>query len=278
MKNLFLRLKKLSISTKLALSFIIIILFVGIFSSIICIHPYNLPSGLSFESPSREHILGTDDLGIDLFSQICYGGKLSLTVGIITAILSGIVGMILGVLSGYYGGIIDTIIMRVVDIATVLPDLPMMILLGSFFGPSIKNVIIVLVLFSWSTPTRIIRSKVISIKKENYVVVAKSYGASFYYLMFKHFLPQVLPILMVTVIKLTSKAIVAEASLSFLGLADPTSKSWGLILNHAINFKGIYFTNYWKWWVIAPLVAIILLIFSISIISRDLEKICNKKL
>lgn len=278
MKNLFLKFKQLSLSTKIALSFIIIILFVGIFSSVICVYPHNLPSGLSFESPNKEHIFGTDDLGIDLFSQICYGGKLSLIVGIITALLSGCIGAILGILSGYYGGTLDSIIMRIVDITTVLPDLPMMILLGAFFGPSITNIIIVLVLFSWATPTRIVRSKVMSIKKEAYIVVAKSYGANFYHLMMKHFLPQVLPILMITVIKLTSKAIISEASLSFLGLADPTSKSWGLILNHAINFKGIYFTNYWKWWVIAPLVAIISVVFSISIISRDLEKVCNKKL
>lgn len=83
---------------------------------------------------------------------------------------------------------------------------------------------------------------------------------------------------MVTIIKLTSKAIVAEAGLAFLGLGDPTSKSWGLILNHAINFRGIYFTDFWKWWVMAPLIAIIFLVLSIAIISRDLEKILNEKL
>jgi peptide/nickel transport system permease protein len=211
-------------------------------------------------------------------SQIFYGARLSLIIGFSTSILAGLGGAILGVLSGYYGGLTDKIIMRLTDIMIALPDLPMMILLGAFFGPSIKNIVLVLVLFSWTGPARIIRSKVISIKKEAYIVMAKSYDASFYHLLKTHFLPEIMPILAITTIKITSRAIVAEAGLSFLGLGDPTSKSWGLILNHAINFKGIYFTEYWKWWVIAPLFSMMMLILSISYVSRDLEKVLNEKL
>ncbi len=263
---------------KIAILFMILLIFMAIFSPYICSHPYNLPSGSPFEPPNGVHWFGTDDLGMDLFSQICYGARISLLVGISAALIAGIGGGILGILAGYYGGIIDKIIMRIVDIMIVLPDLPMMIILGAFFGPSIKNIIFVLAFFSWTGPARIVRSKVLSMKKENYILVAESYGAGFGYLLFKHFIPEILPILMVTIIKLTSKAIVAEAGLAFLGLGDPTSKSWGLILNHAINFRGIYFTDFWKWWVMAPLIAIIFLVLSIAIISRDLEKILNEKL
>lgn len=263
---------------KIAILFMILLIFMAIFSPYICSHPYNLPSGSPFEPPNGVHWFGTDDLGMDLFSQICYGARISLLVGISAALIAGIGGGILGILAGYYGGIIDKIIMRIVDIMIVLPDLPMMIILGVFFGPSIKNIIFVLAFFSWTGPARIVRSKVLSMKKENYILVAESYGAGFGYLLFKHFIPEILPILMVTIIKLTSKAIVAEAGLAFLGLGDPTSKSWGLILNHAINFRGIYFTDFWKWWVMAPLIAIIFLVLSIAIISRDLEKILNEKL
>lgn len=263
---------------KIAILFMILLIFMAIFSPYVCSHPYNLPSGSPFEPPNGVHWFGTDDLGMDLFSQICYGARISLLVGISAALIAGIGGGILGILAGYYGGIIDKIIMRIVDIMIVLPDLPMMIILGAFFGPSIKNIIFVLAFFSWTGPARIVRSKVLSMKKENYILVAESYGAGFGYLLFKHFIPEILPILMVTIIKLTSKAIVAEAGLAFLGLGDPTSKSWGLILNHAINFRGIYFTDFWKWWVMAPLIAIIFLVLSIAIISRDLEKILNEKL
>lgn len=278
MRKTILKFNRFSTSGKIAIVFILMLILMGIFSTHICTHPYNLPSGSPFEPPSRDHWLGTDDLGIDLFSQICFGAKISLLIGISAAILAGIGGGILGILAGYYGGIIDRIVMRIADIIIVLPDLPMMILLGAFFGPSIRNIVIVLALFSWTSPARIVRSKILSMKKENYILVAESYGAGFGYLLVKHFIPEILPLLTVAVIKLTSRAIVAEAGLAFLGLGDPTSKSWGLILNHAINFKGIYFTNYWKWWIMAPLTAIVLLVLSIAVISRDLEKILNEKL
>lgn len=278
MEKVNFKFNRFSIGGKISIIYITILIIMALFSTYICSHPYNLPSGSAFESPNREHLLGTDDLGMDIFSQICFGARISLLVGVSAALLSGVCGGILGVLAGYYGGLTDRIIMRIADIMIVLPDLPMMILLGAFFGPSIKNIIFVLAFFSWTTPARIVRSKVLSIKSENYILVAESYGASFHYLLWKHFIPQILPLLMVSIIKLTSKAIVAEAGLAFLGLGDPTSKSWGLILNHAINFKGIYFTDYWKWWIMAPLVAIISLVFSIAIISRDLEKILNEKL
>ena len=278
MRKTTLKINRFSIGGKISIVFIIALIIMGLFSTYICIYPYDLPSGAPFEPPNRIHLLGTDDLGMDLFSQICFGARISLFVGVTAALIAGIGGGVLGILAGYYGGILDKIIMRVADIMIVLPDLPMMILFGSFFGPSLKNIIFVLAFFSWTTPARIVRSKVLSTKNENYILVAESYGAGFGYLLWKHFIPEILPILMVTIIKLTSKAIVSEAGLAFLGLGDPTSKSWGLILNHAINFKGIYFTDYWKWWVVSPLVAITFLVISIATISRDLEKILNEKL
>lgn len=273
-----LKFKKFTIWGKLSIIFILMIIFIGIFAPYISPYPHNAPSGMSLEPPNKNHLLGTDDLGIDLFSQIFYGARISLIIGFTTSILAGLGGAILGVISGYYGGVIDKIIMRLADMIIAIPNLPMMILLGAFFGPSIKNIVLVLVLFSWTTPARTIRSKVVSIKEEPYIIMAKSYGASFPHLFKTHFLPEIMPILAITIIKTTSKAIVAEAGLSFLGLGDPTSKSWGLILNHGINFKGIYFTNYWKWWVMAPLLATMMLILSIAYISKDLEKIFNEKL
>lgn len=269
---------KFTLWGKLSILFIFAIVFIGIFAPLLTPYKHNLPAGDPLEAPSRSHLLGTDDLGIDLLSQVFYGARLSLIIGLSTAVLAGFGGAILGVVSGYYGGMIDKFIMRLADVMIALPNLPMMILLGAFFGPNIKNIVLVLVLFSWTGPARIIRSKILSIKEESYIVMAKSYNASFFHLFTSHFLPEIIPILAITVIRITSKAIVAEAGLSFLGLGDPTSKSWGMILNNAINFKGIYFTNYWKWWVMAPLLSIVILILAISYISKDLERIFNEKL
>lgn len=123
---------------KIAILFMILLIFMAIFSPYVCSHPYNLPSGSPFEPPNGVHWFGTDDLGMDLFSQICYGARISLLVGISAALIAGIGGGILGILAGYYGGIIDKIIMRIVDIMIVLPDLPMMIILGAFLDPVSK--------------------------------------------------------------------------------------------------------------------------------------------
>jgi peptide/nickel transport system permease protein len=123
-----------------------------------------------------------------------------------------------------------------------------------------------------------IRAKILTLKNEKYIVAAQSYGGNFFYITLVHFLPQVFPMISVSMFKIASHAIIAEASLSFLGLGDPTSKSWGLLLNHAINFPGIYFTEYWKWWVLSPLIMLIILIIALSFIARDFEKIINKKL
>ena len=278
MKTIMLKFNKFTIWGKLSIIFLGLIIIIGVFGPFISPFPHNIPSGKALEAPNLTHLFGTDDLGIDLLAQIIYGARLSLIIGFSTSILAGLGGALVGVIAGYYGGIVDKLMMRFADMMIALPNLPMMILLGAFFGPSIRNIVLVLVLFSWTGPARIIRSKVLSIKKESYIVMAKSYDASFLYLFKTHFFPEVMPILAITIIRITSRAIVAEAGLSFLGLGDPTSKSWGLILNHAINFKGIYFTEYWKWWVMAPLLATMLMILSISYISKDLEKILNEKL
>lgn len=181
-------------------------------------------------------------------------------------------------IAGYFGGFVDRMIMRMTDVMIVIPELPMMIVLGVFFGSKVYNIILVLVLFSWTNPARIVRSKVLSMKQDKYITVARSYGAGFFYLTRYHFLPGLLPLVSISIIRLTGRGIVAEAGLSFLGLGDPTWKSWGLILNHAIQFKGIYFTEFWKWWVTVPLFSITLLVAVIAILARDCEKLVNSKL
>lgn len=269
---------KFSIMGKIGLVIILLVCIMAIFTNVLSKHPNNLPSGSALESPSKSHWLGTDDLGIDIWAQICSGARISIIIGFATALLAGIGGSVIGIISGYYGGIVDKIIMRITDIMIVLPDLPVMIVLGAFFGPSLKNIIIALSLFSWTGPARIVRSKILSIKEEKYIQAAKSYGAGFWHITLIHFLTNIYSVVMVSVIRLVSRAIIAEAGLAFLGLGDPTSKSWGLMINHAINFKGIYFTDYWKWWLVSPIVAVTLLVSAIAFISRDMEKLIDSKI
>ncbi len=278
MKNIISKINKFSITGKISVIIIFIFIILAIFTPVITTYSYRIPSGGSLEAPSLTHILGTDDLGIDIWAQICYGARISLIVGLGTAFIAGLGGSIIGILAGYFGGIIDKILMRITDMIIVIPELPLMIVLAAFFGPSLVNIIIVLSLFSWTRPARIIRSQILHLKQENYIIAAKSYGAGFFYITYKHFIPHLLPLIMVSIIRIINKAVVAEASLAFLGLGDPTSKSWGIMLYYAMNFNGIYFTDFWKWWIISPLVAILALVLAVAFISRDLEKLIDSKI
>lgn len=275
--KLFFLWRSLSGYGKFGLIVIFFMLIIALTSKIFIGDGYRIPSGLSLEAPSIDHIFGTDDLGIDIASQICYGAAISLVVGISAAILAGIGGSILGIFAGYHGKWVDKVIMGLCDISMSIPQLPLMIVLGAFIGAGIKNIILVIAFMSWVGPARIARSKVLSARNETYIVAAQSYGAGFWHLLIKHFLPDTLPVIMVSVIRIVSHAIVAEAGLSFLGLGDPTSKSWGVILNRSINFSGIFFTEYWKWWVTFPLMALILLVAAVAFLGRDMERIVNTK-
>ncbi len=267
------KIKEFSLVGKISVVFIVVLVLISILSPFLGLKPYNAPSGPSLASPSSQHILGTDDLGIDIFAQLCNGTRISLLVGSLVAIISGFLGSLVGIVTGYYGGWLDKVFMRIIDILIAIPQLPLMIVLGSFFGPSIKNIVLVLSLMSWVGPARIVRSRIISLKEETYIRAARSYGAGFIHLTKRHFLRDIFPLVSISMMKLVNKAIVAEAGLSFIGLLDPTSKSWGIMLNQALAFQGIYFTEYWKWWIMSPLMALMLLILSIAFISRDFERI-----
>lgn len=240
--------------------------------------PHDTSSGPPLEPPGIRHIMGTDELGVDLWSQICYGARVSLAVGLGTALLAGLGGGMVGIWAGYRGGLLERLFTRVIDIMIVMPDLPVMVILAAFFGSSLTNIIIVLALFSWSHPARILRAQVLSLKEQGYVQMAKSYGATDLYIIWKHLLPELIPILVVSMVRLSGMAIVTEAGLAFLGLGDPTSRSWGLIINHALNFSGIYFTPFWKWWLIYPWIFLTLLITGLALFGRDLERFADPRI
>ena len=238
---------------------------------------YRQPSGSSLEAPGLRHMMGTDDLGIDIAAQIGHGAGVSLLVGLSSALLAGLGGSILGILAGYYRGWKDKLVMGLCDVVMTMPQMPLLIVLGAFFGSSTRNIILVIGFMSWAGPARIVRSRMLSMGKEAYVAAARSYGAGFFHLLMKHFIPGLYPLILVSMIRIMGHAIVAEAGLSFLGLGDPVSKSWGVILNRSINFPGIFFVESWKWWVLFPLVFLLVLVVSFAFLGRDLEKIMNTK-
>lgn len=269
---------KFSIEGKIGLFGLSLFVMMALFAPVIGGHPPDAITGDSLERPGAEHILGTDELGMDIWAQICYGARMSLLIGLAVAVVAGFGGGAIGILAAYKGGLADQVLLRVIDVTMALPSLPLLIVISAFMGPSVVNVIAILILFSWARPARIARAQTLSVKTHAYIIAARNYGAGSWYLLRRHIFPEVLPILLVLVIGITSHAIVAEAGLAFLGLGDPTSKSWGMMLNYATSFRSIYFTPYWQWWLIPPLVALITLLLCLAFISRDLERVLDPKL
>lgn len=254
------------------------IAFMALAAPVICPFSHQTISGPALMPPGQGHFLGTDELGVDLWAQICHGARISLVIGLGTALTAGLGGGAAGILAGYAGGRADMVMMRLIDIVLVLPDLPVMIVLAAFFGPSMMTIVLVLSCFSWVHTARIVRSAVLALKQRQYIRSAELYGASPWYLLRRHFLPELFPLAAVSMIRLTGRAIVAEAGLSFLGLGDPASRSWGLILHHAVSFPGIYYTRFWQWWLLFPWLALTLMVVSLALVSRDMEKIADPRM
>lgn len=269
---------KFSIEGKIGLFGLCVFIMMALFAPVMSGYQPDEITGDSLERPGPEHILGTDELGMDIWAQICYGARMSLLIGLAVATVAGFGGGAIGILAAYRGGLADQVLLRVIDVTMALPSLPLLIVISAFMGPSITNVIFILILFSWARPARIARAQTLSVKTNAYIIAARNYGAGSWYLLRRHIFPEVLPILLVLVIGITPHAIVAEAGLAFLGLGDPTSKSWGMMLNYATSFRSIYFTPYWQWWLIPPLVALITLLLCLAFIGRDLEQVLDPKL
>jgi peptide/nickel transport system permease protein len=220
--------------------------------------------------PSSQFWLGTDDLARDIWSQTIYGSRISLTIGFVAALITVFSGTFLGLIAGYYGKWLDEVLMRIVDFFMMLPELPLMIVLAAVLGPSLWNIILVVSLVSWPTTARVVRSQVLSLKERPFVESSRCIGASNFQLMFAEILPNVVPLMFAQAVLMITEAIYAEAVLSFLGLGDPTSISWGMMLNSVFE-SGVIAESYW--WVVPPIVSIVTLIVSFSLLGTAVSDI-----
>ncbi|NWF95478.1 MAG: ABC transporter permease [Candidatus Thorarchaeota archaeon] len=220
--------------------------------------------------------MGTTDKGADAWSQLIYGTRVSLLIGITATALSSIVGVSVGMVSGYYGGKVDEVIMRTVDFLLVIPGLPFMMILAAFLGPGTSNIIIVIAILGWTGTSRLIRSQVMAEKNKSYVESARAIGASDAYILYRHILPNVAPILFADVTLGVVGAILSESGLAFLGLTDPAEPSWGRMLADAQNSGG--FSN-GAWWVVMfPGLAITILSLSFTFVGHTLDQVLNPRL
>jgi peptide/nickel transport system permease protein len=227
--------------------------------------------GLPLQKPSAENILGTNDLGQDLLSELIAGTRASLFTGLIVAVIAVSVGTVVGLVSGYLGGWIDSFLMRLTDLILVLPFLPLVILISVYLGPSQRNIILILAIFFWAGPARLIRARVLSSRSDTYIEAARALGANPLQIMAGHLWSSVRPLALVQVVLVASASILAESSLSFLGLGDPSGKSWGTMLYFA-RASGAFLSEAWKWWVLPTGLMITLTVLSLGLIGYSLEQ------
>lgn len=213
------------------------------------------------QPPSMDHILGTDQIGRDVYSRILYGGRISILVGLGGALGAAVIGVSFGCYAGYKGGILDSTVMRISEIMMSFPQIILVLLLVTIVGQSLINLIIIFVLTGWGPMYRMARSKILSIREEEYVQALEAFGLSNFVITFKHMLPNALGPIAVNITLSTAMFILQETALSFLGLGVPLEiPTWGNILNVARNV--IILRN--NWWIWLP-VGLVISVFILSI-------------
>jgi peptide/nickel transport system permease protein len=225
--------------------------------------------------PDADHWLGRDDAGKDVLSQLIYGARVSLMVGFTASFMSMIIGTTVGLVAGYFGGRVGNLLMQVVDFLMVIPDLPLMLVIIAVMGRGLLNIILVIGLLGWTYTARLVRSQVLSVKERQFVLRARAIGASNFRIIWRHILPQVLPLIIAQAVLDISVAILAESSLAFLGLGDPMLVSWGMMLNFA--FERAVSRQAW-WFLLPPGLAIVWVSLSLILIGNTLETIVNPRL
>jgi len=227
--------------------------------------------------PGRVHgVLGTDHIGADLFSQLVYGTRISLIIGVVASLIAVAIGLLVGITAGFFGGLVDEGSMRLVDVLLVLPSLPLLFLFSGLFGRSIWNLIFLIGILSWPGFARVVRAQVLQLKTATFVEAARALGASGSRIILKHLIPNVMPLAYATVALSIPGAIITETALSFLALGDPTTPSWGRMF-YSANAFGAFRELAW-WWIIPPGLAITLLSLSFVFIGHALDEIMNPKL
>lgn len=217
---------------------VLIVILIAVFAPFLS--PYDLDAmnmNNALKTPSAEHLLGTDQYGRDLMTRIFYGARISLIVGFISVFFSMVIGVFIGLIAGYYRGWVDSLIGRIIDVFLSFPVLLLAIALVAVLGGGTVSVIISLCLVSWTQYARVVRSSVLGIREEEYVLAAKTFGASNMRILFKYIIPNALaPIIVVATLGIGT-AIVSEATLSFMGLGvQPPTPSWGYALSFGLRY------------------------------------------
>ncbi|MGI8413768.1 MAG: ABC transporter permease [Solirubrobacteraceae bacterium] len=234
-------------------------------------------SGPSLASPSGPHLLGTNDAGQDILSQLIWGARAATIVALPAAVIAVLVGLVVGGLAGLRGGWVDGLLMRAVDLFLAVPVLPLLILVAALAGPSSTTVTLLIAGVAWPGIARIVRSQTLTLARRGHVQAARGFGGGLPYVIRRHLAPALGPLLAANFVNWAAIAIVFQSGLAFLGLSDPTDVSWGAVLNRALTHEGVYFTSEWVWWVLPAGLAITVVSTGLAFLGLALEPRFNPR-
>ncbi len=254
----------------IGLIFVLAIIFISIFAPLFTkYNPQKVDLRNMLKPPSAEHILGTDKIGRDVFARIIYGGRISILVGLGSALGAALIGVSIGAYTGYRGGWWDSIFLRISEIVMSFPQIILVLLLVTILGQSLMNLIIIFTLTGWGSLYRMTRAQMLSLREEEYVQALRAFGLSRARICFKHILPNALGPIMVNITLSTAMFILQEAGLSFLGLGVPLNiPTWGNILNVAQDLRILQ--NYWWVWLPSG-ITISLFVLAINFVGDGLR-------
>lgn len=255
---------------------VVLLMLIAIFAPVISPYDPTERVGIPFSPPSSEHLLGTNDVGKDILSELIFGSRVSLIVGLTTAVSAVVIGTIIGLVAGFYRGKTDGALMRFADLILVLPFLPLMIIMAAFFGSSVANLVVIMAVLSWPWAARVIRSRALTLHSRGFVESARALGAGNRRLMFKYFTPLLTPLALSQFILIVPYAILVETTLSFLGLGDPTVPTWGSMLFWA-NSRGAFLSDAWLWWIVPTGLAISITVLAFTYTGYLLESVLDAR-
>jgi peptide/nickel transport system permease protein len=240
-------------------------------------HSPTRPSGRPLMRPSAGHPLGTDDLGVDIFSQLVYGSRISLAIGLGAAVLAVTVGLVVALVAGWRRGWVENVLMRLTDVTLAFPFLPLVLVLAAFFGRGLVTTAIVIAAVTWARPARVLWAQVLKLREYPHVQAARAMGASGTRCVCRHILTRLTPITSAQFVRVANAAIISEAALAFLGLGDPNQASWGIMLSNASSNNALL-TGAWKWWMLPPGLALTLVVLGFAFTGYASEEWADPRL
>ena len=265
-------------SDRLALAGLFIlatIVLMAVFAPVLTFFSPDCYTGQIFSRPSLMHPLGTDSLGQDIWSRLLYGARTTLLVAAGVAVISITLSVLVGASAALIGGMYECIWMRIVDAMYSVPPIIVMILVAAYIRPSLLITILMISLLSWPGGARIIRSQVLSLKEREHVYASQTFGAGRRHIFKSHIAPELGPLLMAMTVQDARRAVFMEAGMSFLGVSDPMTISWGKMIHQALDFT---YLEVWKWWLLPTGLALSLTLVALCFIGFSLEAAMDPRL